>query len=236
MLTIEENFSRKAVMDIDGELHELTSYQFDGSMKMNLYGRLCKATVIDYALRLVTKKKRGHTPSPGWDNVTVKDIKQYGYWRYATEIAQELTAGTYHPDPYVKVMIEKSSGGYREVNIPTLRDKAVQKAITFLLNPVFKNKFLDCSYAYREGRGQKDAVLALIQCMKDGLYEVYATDIIKCFDNIPAPLVLRNYKSAIQDERLERLIDEILHTPSEYLDCIVPYTVFYQGKIPKIII
>ena len=41
----------------------------------------------------------------------------------------------------------------RPIGIPTFEDKVLQRAVTMVLEPVYEQDFLDCSYGFRPGRG-----------------------------------------------------------------------------------
>jgi molybdopterin-dependent oxidoreductase alpha subunit len=46
----------------------------------------------------------------------------------------------------------------RPISIPALEDKIVQKAVGDLLNAIYEQDFLNCSYGFRPGRGQQQAL------------------------------------------------------------------------------
>jgi retron-type reverse transcriptase len=44
------------------------------------------------------------------------------------------------------------------ISIPSLEDKIVQKTAADLVNAIYEQDFLDCSYGFRPGRGPQDAL------------------------------------------------------------------------------
>ena len=38
------------------------------------------------------------------------------------------------------------------LTVPTLEDKVLQRAVVMLLEPIYEQDFLDCSYGFRPGR------------------------------------------------------------------------------------
>ena len=51
----------------------------------------------------------------------------------------------------------------RPIGIPTLEDKILQRAVLMVLEPVYEQDFLECSYGFRPGPGAHHALQALWQ-------------------------------------------------------------------------
>ena len=49
------------------------------------------------------------------------------------------------------------------IGIPTLEDKILQRAVLIVLELVYEQDFVDCSYGFRPGRGAHQALDALWQ-------------------------------------------------------------------------
>ena len=49
----------------------------------------------------------------------------------------------------------------RPIGIPTLEDKVLQRAVRMVLEPIYEQDFLDCSYGFRPGRSAHQALDAL---------------------------------------------------------------------------
>ena len=47
---------------------------------------------------------------------------------------------------------------WRKLSLPSVVDKIVQQTFVEVVGPVFENQFLDCSYAYRKGKGPVRAI------------------------------------------------------------------------------
>jgi retron-type reverse transcriptase len=52
----------------------------------------------------------------------------------------------------------KENGKQRPISIPSLEDKIVQKVVVALMNAIYEQDFLDCSYGFRPGRSQHQAL------------------------------------------------------------------------------
>ncbi len=57
-----------------------------------------------------------------------------------------LRAGRYRAPPVRRVHVPKDGGKSRPIGIPTFEDKVLQRSVVMLLNAVYEQDFLDCSY------------------------------------------------------------------------------------------
>jgi retron-type reverse transcriptase len=85
---------------------------------------------------------------------------------YATNLEGNLRSlldraksGTYRAPPVRRVHIPKGDGTQtRPIGIPTFEDKVLQRAVAMLLEAVYEQDFLDCSYGFRPGRSAHQAL------------------------------------------------------------------------------
>ena len=50
------------------------------------------------------------------------------------------------------------AGETRPIGIPTFEDKVLQRAVVMVLEAVYEQDFLDCSYGFRPGRSAHQAL------------------------------------------------------------------------------
>jgi CRISPR-associated protein Cas1 len=129
------------------------------------------------------------------------------------ELAAELAAGAYQPGPLFAVEIAKDDGGIRELRIPPVADRVVEKALAAALTAVVDPLLGPSSYAYRPGLGVADSVQRVARLRAEGLRWVAHTDIDDCFPNIDVDRVRRLLAGVIADERVLALLDGLLARP-----------------------
>src|SRR6266404_4159308 len=95
--------------------------------------------------------------SAGVDGVTY-DMYERDAARNIQALHERLKNGKYQAQPLRRVYIRKEDGKQRPLSIPGLEDKIVQKATAEILNAIYEQDFLDCSYGFRPGRGQHQAL------------------------------------------------------------------------------
>src|SRR3974390_1900783 len=95
--------------------------------------------------------------SAGVDGVTYEEYEKDAA-RNIHELHERLKDGRYRAQPLRRAYIPKENGKQRPISIPALEDKMVQKVMVEILNAIYEQDFLDCSYGFRPGRGQHQAL------------------------------------------------------------------------------
>jgi RNA-directed DNA polymerase len=123
-----------------------------------------------------------------------------------------LKSGRYRAEPLRRVYIPKEDGKQRALSIPALEDKIVQKATVELLNAIYEEDFLGCSYGFRRMRGAQDALdeIGGLICRRHISY-VLEADICSYFDTIVRSLLMELVGRRIGDGSILRLIGKWLN-------------------------
>lgn len=129
---------------------------------------------------------------PGVDGVTLAQFERERQPQL-DQLRREVLTQTYRPMEVKNVWVPKRSGeGQRPLALWAIRDRVAQRAVVDYLEPHFEQRFLDCSFGFRPGRGVQDAVGRVVTLRDQGLRWVVDADIKECFDSIdPALLKLR---------------------------------------------
>jgi RNA-directed DNA polymerase len=103
--------------------------------------------------------------------------------------------------------IPKGDGTQRPLGIPAVEDKLLQLAVARLLEAIYAQDFLRCSYGYRPQVGALEAVDTLTIKLQFGRYAwVVEADLKKFFDTIDHDGMVRMLAERIDDGALLRLI------------------------------
>jgi len=124
-------------------------------------------------------------------------------------IIRDLEQGTYRWKPSRRVYVAKPNGGLRPISIPCWKDKLLQGAIRLILNAYYEPQFSDCSHGFRPNRGCHTALGEIVTRWWGTVWFVEG-DIKGCFDNIDREKLLAIIGRKIKDERLMKLLKEML--------------------------
>lgn len=128
-------------------------------------------------------------------------------------LKERFKSGSYKAPPVRRVYIPKAGNStkLRPIGIPSLEDKVLQRAVSMVLEAVYEQDFLDCSYGFRPERSALDALEAL----GSGLMGIWGgwvieMDIKGCFDNISHSHLRSFLDQRVRDGVIRRTIDKWL--------------------------
>lgn len=168
----------------------------------SLYDRLLQ----EERLREAFRKVKANKGAPGIDGQTVEAFAE-GLEREIAALVGELREKSYRPLPVKRVEIEKPDGGKRKLGIPAVRDRVVQQALLYILQPIFDPEFHPDSYGYRPGRSPQQAVTRAVNLIREeGKRWVVDLDLSKCFDTLDHDTIIRSFRRRVADGSILGLI------------------------------
>lgn len=170
----------------------------------NLYGMLNEAMLKD-CWREIRKDA-----AYGVDRVSAKEYEQ-NLEENIRQLVERLKRKRYRARLVRRVYIPKGEGKVRPLGIPATEDKLLQVAVKRILEAIYEQDFLRCSYGYRPRVGALDAVDKLTVKLQFGRYNwVVDADIKGFFDNIDHNWMIRMLEERIDDRALLWLIKKWL--------------------------
>jgi RNA-directed DNA polymerase len=160
-------------------------------------------------LNLAYERVVSNGGAPGVDGMTVDDLKAWCRTN-GSRLIGELLEGSYEPQPVRGKKIPKSGGGERQLGIPTVVDRLVQRAINQVLTPLIDPTFSDHSYGFRPGRSAHQAVHAGASYVAEGRRVVVDIDLEKFFDRVNHDILMARLARHVADKRLLRLVRRFL--------------------------
>lgn len=184
--------AERARRDPGGQFYALAHLIDEGALE-RAYRRLRKSAAV------------------GVDGVTVEEYEQdlQGNLR---DLQIRMKSGKYRHQSIRRVHIPKGKGKTRPIGISTVEDKVVQGALREVLEAVYEQDFLDCSFGFRPGRGAHDALRALNRVVHRGdVNWILEADIQTFFDSIDRKVLVEMLQRRVVDGSIKRLVGKCLN-------------------------
>ena len=184
--------AERARSDPEGKIYAL-AHLIDENALERAYDRLRKGAAV------------------GVDGVTVEE---YGKELRGNlqDLYLRLRSGSYRHQPIRRIHIRKGKGKTRPIGIGTVEDKIVQGALREVLEAVYEQDFLDCSFGFRPGRSAHDALRALNRVVHMGEVNwILEGDIQSFFDNISRKALVEMLQTRVVDGSIARLVGKCLN-------------------------
>jgi RNA-directed DNA polymerase len=122
-------------------------------------------------------------------------------------LATAVKEGKYRAKLVLRRYIPKLNGKMRPLSITAIADKVLQIGVSKLLEAIYEQDFLGCSYGYRPGVGAFEAVRELSAVLRSGRYHyLVEADIRGFFDHIDHEKLIGLLVLRIDDKPFLKLI------------------------------
>jgi group II intron reverse transcriptase/maturase len=142
----------------------------------------------------------------GVDGMSVKQARENLSW-LLPPILKQIHEGRYIPPPVRRVYIPKTDGSKRPIGVPAVIDRAIQGAMAKILNEIYEQDFLKCSFGFRKGLGCHHALATINEVLyRQRMENVLEVDIRDFFGSLSHEWLMRFLRLRIGDERVLVLI------------------------------
>ena len=166
-----------------------------------VHARMASRPVLDEAWGRVWR----NGGAGGGDGVGIQSFASGVHQKLAL-LSNDLKTGDYEPGPIRRVMIPKKSGGQRPLDIPCIRDRVAQTALSLVLGPQLDEEFETSSFAYRPGRSVAEAVRRVSFLRGQGFSHVVDADITRFFERVPHDALLQRLAESMTEGAATALI------------------------------
>ncbi len=135
----------------------------------------------------------------GVDEVSIRRFAR-NWEENLRRLREQVWTNRYRPARLRRMAVPKRHGeGRRLIAVPIVADRVLQRAVLNVVDDLFDREFLACSFGYRQGRGVRQAVAALLRYRERGLTWVLDADIDECFDSLDHSLLEGFLSETIDD-------------------------------------
>jgi RNA-directed DNA polymerase len=167
---------------------------------------------IDMDLLREAYRRTRKDGAPGVDGRTAADYEE-NLEANLQSLLDRFKSGLYQAPPVRRAYIPKGSdpSKKRPIGIPTFEDKVLQRAVAMVLEAVYEQDFLDCSYAFRSERSAHQAIRKLwggLMSMGGGW--VLEADIQSFYDDLDRSQLRSFLDQRVRDGVIRRALDKWL--------------------------
>lgn len=155
-------------------------------------------------------RKQQKNKASGIDGITKEEYDE-DLDNNLNNLVKRMKSFSYKPLPVRRTYIPKANGKVRPLGIPSYEDKLVQGEMANILNDIYENIFLDCSYGFRPNRNCHDVIKYINQTiMTKKVNYIVEADIKGFFDNVSHEWLMKFLEETIADKNFLRYIKRFL--------------------------
>lgn len=160
---------------------------------------VCRLDVDDTTLRDAWRHVHARDAADGIVSASVRRFAENAD-DLLERLQVELACGRYTPGDLTRVTIPKGVGGVRHLDVPSARDRIVERILSQMITPVIDEVLTPRAFAYRQGLSIEHAIDQLAAWRNEGYTTVVRADVDDCFPTV-------------ERLRLRRMLDALAFPP-----------------------
>lgn len=188
------------------------------SLSMSSSSALRQVSDKDFLRKAWKAISKRNMQSKGIDNVTLKSFKER-LEENLSIVSTELKTSQYQFHQLrAHAMKKPNSKKPRPLQIATVRDRVVMKALALYIEPTFDRFNLPCSYAFIKERGVPEAVQRIQSLISHGQRFYFEADIIDFFNKVDRNQLWKRFADKVRHKSLLDLLYQCFNLELEDLE------------------
>jgi len=177
----------------------------DKTHRFRSLARMLTVGLLQWCWTFINKRA-----AAGVDKVSAKEY-EVNLLANVEDVVTQIKGNRYRAKLVRRQYIPKDNGRLRPLGIPAISDKLLQTGVKVILESIYEQDFLPCSYGYRPRVGATNAVEDLHKELRNGQYHyIVEADIKGYFDNIDHEILVDMLNQRVDDKSFIRLIQKWL--------------------------
>jgi group II intron reverse transcriptase/maturase len=178
--------------------------------KAREYKNIVFTSLAHHITKEMIRENLNHIPNDtavGVDGIDVETAKET-FDQWIDELMASIHRKSYKPPPVRRVWIPKPGRAEkRPIGVPCVVDRALQRSVAQVLNAIYENDFLRCSFGGRPGIGQHNALTTLNEIIRvNNVNWVFEADLKNFFGSLDHGWLLQFIEHRVGDPRIISLI------------------------------
>ena len=162
---------------------------------------------LTYELAEESLMKIPKNSAPGTDGMMAEQARKNLDW-ILPPLLNQIHRGQYEAPPVRRVYIPKTDGKLRPIGVPEIIDRSLQAGMSQILNEIYEQDFLTCSFGFRPGLGCHNALATISDLVgRHNLNYALEVDIQDFFGSLNHGWLRKFLELRISDVRVLKLID-----------------------------
>jgi RNA-directed DNA polymerase len=180
---------------------------FKQEIPKDLMPHICDVANVQLAYRKLRQSKGGM--AKGQDGTNIETLDYYTPQELSTIVRDRITQKVI--DPVRRIYIDKGNGKMRPIGIGSVWDRLTQMCIKLVIEPIAEQRFVPCSYGFREQVTAHQAIARVKDYSNRGWKYIVNIDLENYFGTLDPNIMYRElYKMNVRDQKILNYIFRLI--------------------------